>query len=62
MSRAFFIIDIEIIIFKSFKTICTRSDDYNIFTILLLNNSVCISSAFLLVKTKQKTVANIFFN
>jgi len=29
---------------------------YNIFTIRLTNNSVCISSTFLLIKTKQKTM------
>jgi len=53
--------DIEITIFKSFKPIRTHSNGYNIFTIRLTNNSVYISSIFLLIKTKQKTVANMLF-
>jgi len=59
-SGAFFFIDIEIIVFKSFKPIHTRSNGYKIFIAYLTNNYVCISSTFLL-KTKQKAVANIFF-
>jgi len=46
-SEAF--IDIKIIIFKSFKPICTRSNGYNIFIVCFTNNSVCISNSFLLM-------------
>jgi len=53
LSRAFFITNIEITIFKSFKLICTRSNGHNIFTIRFTNNSVCVSNTiFFLVKTK----------
>jgi len=58
-SGMFFVTDIEITVFKSFKPIRTRSNNYNIFIIRLTNNSVCISSIFLLVKTKQKAMTNM---
>jgi len=45
----------------SFKQICIRSNGYNIFIINLSNNSVYINSTFLLMKTKQKTEANVLF-
>jgi len=57
VSGAFFFIDIEIIVFKSFKSIHTRSNGYKIFIVCFTNNYVCISSTFLL-KTKQKAIAN----
>jgi len=38
--QTFSLPDIEIIVFKSFKPIRTRSNDYNIFTTCLTNNSV----------------------
>jgi len=49
-------------IFKSFKPICTHShsNDYNIFTIRLTNNSMCISNTFLLTKTKGSLSDTIF--
>jgi len=52
--------DIEITCFNSSKSIRTRSNGYNIFTIYLINNSVCISSTFLLMKTKQWQICSLF--
>jgi len=53
-SGAFFVTDIEIIVFKSFKPIRTRSNGYNIFTIRLTNNSVCISRLFFWYKQNKR--------
>jgi len=58
-SGTFFITDIEIIVFKSFKLIRTYSNGYNIFTIRLTNNFMYISTYFPFCETKQK--ANMLF-
>jgi len=47
------LIAVQCEISKSFKPIHTRSNSYNIFTIRLTNNSVCILSAALLFWWKQ---------
>jgi len=55
-------VNIEITDYKSFKAIRIRYiNSYNIFTIRLINNFVCISSISFLMKTKQKAVANKLF-